>query len=208
MQQQQQARLSQQQQQQLIAQQQQRVTQYRQHVDQEQGRAQQQTAELQEQNRRSQYRFQEDYLERERQQQITFRNDREHDYERDPYYYTAPSYRYDRGGSYYETNEYGAALLRQAVNHGYEEGFRTGEADRQDQWHSDYQGSYAYRDANYGYSGYYLAQDDYNYYFREGFRRGYEDGYSSRYEYGRYSNGSYSMLDAIVSQVLNLQSLR
>lgn len=82
----------------------------------------------------------------------------------------------------------------------YEEGFRTGEADRQGQWHSDYQGSYAYRDANYGYSGYYLAQDDYNYYFREGFRRGYEDGYSSRHEYGRYSNGSYSMLDAIVSK--------
>jgi hypothetical protein len=184
------------------------VSQYRQHLDQERDRAQQQTAELQQQNRRSQYRFQQDYLERQRQQQITFRNDREHDYERDPYYYTAPSYRYNRGGTYYETNEYGADLLRQAVNHGYEEGFRTGEADRQDRWHSDYQDSYAYRDANYGYSGYYLSQDDYNFYFREGFRRGYEDGYSSRYEYGRYSNGSYSMLDAMVSQLLNLQSLR
>jgi flagellar biosynthesis/type III secretory pathway protein FliH len=99
-------------------------------------------------------------------------------------------------------------LLRQAVNHGYEEGFRTGEADRQDHWRSDYQGSYAYRDANYGYSGYYLAQDDYNYYFRQGFRRGYEDGFNSRYEYGRYSNGSYSMLEVIVSQVLNFESMR
>jgi len=184
------------------------VTQYRQNLDQEQARARQQTAELQQQNRRSQYRFQEDYLERERQQQMAFRNDRGCDYERDPYYYTAPSYRYYRGGNYYETNQYGADLLRQAVNHGYEEGFRTGEADRQDQWRSDYQGSYAYRDANYGYSGYYLAQEDYNYYFREGFRRGYEDGYRSRYEYGRHSNGSYSMLEAIVSQVLGFESLR
>jgi flagellar biosynthesis/type III secretory pathway protein FliH len=43
-----------------------------------------------------------------------------------------------RGGSYYETNEYGADLLRQAVNNGYQEGFRAGEADRQDRWHSDY----------------------------------------------------------------------
>ena len=101
-------------------------------LDQGRGRAQQQTAELQRHNRRSQYRFQEDYLEHERQQQVTFRKDREHDYERDPYYYTAPSYRYYRGGTYYETNEYDANLLRQAVNHGYEEGFRTGEADRQD----------------------------------------------------------------------------
>jgi hypothetical protein len=49
------------------------------------------------QNRMSQYRFQEEYLERERQQQITFRNEREHDYDRDPYYYTASSYRYYRG---------------------------------------------------------------------------------------------------------------
>ena len=99
-------------------------------------------------------------------------------------------------------------MLRQAVNYGYEEGFRTGQADRQDRWHSDYRDSYAYQDANYGYSGYYLAQDDYNYYFREGFRRGYEDGYSSRYQYGRYSNGSYSVLGVILTQILNFQSLR
>jgi hypothetical protein len=186
------------------------MTQYRQHVDQEQreGLAQQRAALLQQQRRTAQYRFQQEYLERERQQQITFRNEREHDYDRDPYYYTAPSYRYYRGGSYYETNQYGADLLRQAVNNGYQEGFRTGEADRQDRWHSDYGDSYAYRDANYGYSGYYLAQDDYNYYFREGFQRGYEDGYSSRYQYGQYSDGRYSILDAFLSQILNLQSLR
>ena len=63
-------------------------------------------------------------------------------------------------------------------------------------------------DANYGYSGYYVDQDEYNYYFREGFRRGYDDGYNSSYQYGAYSNGSYSMLGALLSQILNLQALR
>jgi hypothetical protein len=184
------------------------VTQYRQHLDQQQGLAQQQTARLQQQNRMAQYRFQEQYSERLRQQRIGLQNGRDHDYNDDPYFYTAPNYGYNRGGSYYQTNQYGANLLRQGVNHGYEEGFRAGEADRQDRWGSSYQDSYAYQDANYGYDGYYEDQDGYNYYFREGFRRGYDDGYNNRYQYGSYSNGSYSMLGALLSQILNLQALR
>ena len=48
---------------------------------------------------------------------------------------------------------------------------------------------------------------EYNYYFREGFRRGYEDGYFSRSQYGRYSNGSFGILGAILEQILNLQLL-
>ena len=52
------------------------------------------------------------------------------------------------------------------------------------------------------------GRHDYNYYFREGFRRGYEDGYNSRYQYGRYVNGSYSLLDAILSVVLGFQPIR
>jgi hypothetical protein len=206
-QQKQQKRLSQQQQQKLISQQQQRVAQYRQHLEQQQSLAQQNAAQLQQQKRMAQYRFQEQYLDRVRQQQIHLRDDR-FDYARDPYFYTAPIYRYNRGGSYYETNEYGAKTLRQAVNYGYEEGFRAGKADRDDRWGSNYKDSYAYRDANYGYSGYYVDRIDYNYYFREGFRRGYEDGYNSRYQYGRFANGIYSILDTILSQILNLQSLR
>jgi flagellar biosynthesis/type III secretory pathway protein FliH len=163
---------------------------------------------LQQQKRMSQYRIQEEYLEHLRQQQVFLQNDRHPDYDRDPYFYTAPIYRYHRGGHYYEINQYGADLLRQALNNGYQEGFRAGRADREDRWRSNYRDSYAYQDANYGYNGYYVDQDDYNYYFREGFRRGYEDGYNSRYQYGRYSNGSYSMLDVILSQVLGFQSLR
>jgi hypothetical protein len=199
--------LSQQQQKQLINQQQQRVAQYGQHLEQQERLAQQHSALLQQQKRMAQYRFQEQYLERLRQQQIHLRDHR-FDYDRDPYFYTAPIYRYNRGGRYYETNQYGAKMLRQAVNHGYEEGFRAGKADRDDRWRGNYRDSYAYRDANYGYSGYYVARSDYNHYFREGFRRGYEDGYNSRHRYGRHSNGNYSMLDNILSQILNFQALR
>ena len=206
-QQKQQRRLSQQQQQKLISQQQQRVVQYRQHLEQQQALAQQNAVLLQQQKRIAQYRFHEQYLDRVRQQQIHLRDDR-FDYARDPYFYTAPIYRYNRGGSYYETNEYGAKTLRQAVNYGYEEGFRAGKADRDDRWGFNYKDSYAYRDANYGYSGYYIDRSDYNYYFREGFRRGYEDGYNSRYQYGRFANGIYSILDTILSQILNFQALR
>ena len=206
-QQQKQQRLSQQQQQKLISQQQQRVVQYRQHLEQQQALAQQNAVLLQQQKRIAQYRFHEQYLDRVRQQQIHLRDDR-FDYARDPYFYTAPIYRYNRGGSYYETNEYGAKTLRQAVNYGYEEGFRAGKADRDDRWGFNYKDSYAYRDANYGYSGYYIDRIDYNYYFREGFRRGYEDGYNSRYQYGRFANGIYSILDTILSQILNFQALR
>jgi len=155
----------------------------------------------------AQYRFQQEYLERVRQQQIDLRDHR-FDYDHDPYFYTAPIYRYNRGGSYYEINEHGAKTLRQAVNYGYEEGFRAGRADQDDRWGSNYKDSYAYRDANYGFSGYYVNRDDYNYYFREGFRRGYEDGYNSRYRYGRFADGNPSILETILTQILNFQSIR
>ena len=153
----------------------------------------------------AQYRFQQQYWENERRQQMRLQNDR-HDYNNDPYFYTAPNYRYRRGGQYYETNRYGANLLRQAVNNGYQEGFLAGQADRQDGWGSNYQDSYAYQDANYGYDGYYVAQDDYNYYFREGFRRGYEDGYYHRYRYGRYYGGKYTILGGILGSILDMES--
>ena len=142
-----------------------------------------------------------------REQNNRLRNER-HDYDNDPYFYTNYNYRYYRDGRYYQTNQYGANMLREAVNYGYEQGFRAGQADRQDRWRSNYQSSYAYQDANYGYSGYYVPQGEYNYYFREGFRRGYEDGYGNRYHYGSYSNGRYSILGAILGSIFNMQSLR
>jgi hypothetical protein len=131
-----------------------------------------------------------------------------HDYNNDPYFYTAPDYRYNRGGRFYETNQYGADMLRQAINFGYQEGYLAGQADRQDRWRSDYQDSYAYQDGNYGYDGYSVDQADYNYYFRQGFQRGYGDGYNSRYQYGRYSGGKYTIQVGIMGTILNLQELR
>jgi hypothetical protein len=155
----------------------------------------------------AQYRFQEQYSQRLREQEARLRNER-YDYDRDPYFYTPPTYRYRRGDHYYETNEYGANALRRAVNYGYGEGFRAGQADRNDRWRGDYKDSYAYRDANYGYSGYDGDRSDYNYYFREGFGPGYDDGYNDQHRHGRVTDGSYSMLDNLLAQILNFQPLR
>jgi hypothetical protein len=47
----------------------------------------------------AQYRFQQEYYEREREQAERLRRER-HDYDNDPYFYTAPIYRYNRGGSH------------------------------------------------------------------------------------------------------------
>jgi hypothetical protein len=183
------------------------VNQYQRRLDEQQRQLERQNAMLQQQRRNSQYRFQEEYLERLREQDRRLRAER-HDYNNDPYFYTAPIYRYRRGGSYYEINQYGADLLRQAVNNGYQEGFRAGVADREDNWRGEYRDSYAYQDATYGYNGYYVDADDYQYYFREGFRRGYEDGYNDQYQYGYVSNGSYGVLGNVLSAILSLQSLR
>jgi len=201
-----QVRLSQERQQQLITEQRGRVIEYRQYLDQQRVQAERYAARLQQQKRAANYRVQQDYLARMRQQQLALQS--AYDYNNDPYFYTAPTYRYSRGGSYYETNEYGARVLRQAINNGYAEGYRAGQADRQDRWQSDYRNSYGYQDANYGYNGYYGNQAEYNYYFREGFNRGYQDGYDSRTQYGLYSNGSRSILGSILAQILNFQSMR
>jgi hypothetical protein len=142
-----------------------------------------------------------------RQQRTQFQYNHNHDYYNDPFYYTAPSYRYRRGANYYETNQYGVAYLRQAVNYGYAEGYRAGEADRMDGWSSNYRDSYAYQDANFGYNGFYFDQDTYNYYFREGFRRGYEDGFYSRYQYGSYDSGTHRILEGIIGGILKLSAI-
>jgi hypothetical protein len=203
-----QARLSAERQQQLIQMQQARTQAYSARLEQQQRLADQRAAALQQQNRMAQYRFQQQYAARLRQQQSSLPNWRSYDYNNDPYFYTAPSYRYSRGGRAYQTNRYGADLLRQAVNYGYEEGFRAGEADRQDGYRPDYRSSYAYEDANYGYNGMYVDQGDYNYYFRQGFQRGYQDGYNARFQYGRNTNGTLGILGNVLSAILNLQALR
>lgn len=95
-------------------------------------------------------------------------------------------------------------MLRNAIQNGYEEGYRAGLADRQDGWGYDYRESYGYQDAMFGYDGYYVGMSEYQHYFREGFRRGYEDGYYSRYNYGRSYNGKYTILGAVLGAIIDL----
>ena len=206
-QQKQQHRLSQEQQQQRIREQKQLLAEYNQRIAEQQALALRNAQLMEQQKRRAQYSYQQAYYEQLRQQQAQLENDR-HDYENDPYYYTPPAYQYRRGATTYQTNQYGADRLRQASNTGYQKGYEAGRADRQDNWRFDYQGSFAYQDANYGFDGRYVEQDDYNYYFREGFQRGYEDGYYGRRTYGTSANGSNSLLGTVLNMILNLQPLQ
>jgi hypothetical protein len=168
--------------------------------------AQQAAAALQQQKRAAQYDLHRQYLANLQRQQERLRAQR--DLQRDPYYATPMSYRYRVGDADRETNQYGADILRQAVRNGFEQGWRSGRADRADGWPSDYRKSYAYEDANYGFYGNYVPQSDYNYYFREGFRRGYEDGYASRSQYGTVVNGTPSILATILAGILGLETIR
>jgi hypothetical protein len=54
----------------------------------------------------------------------------------------------------------------------------------------------------------YVDQPQYNYYFKQGFQRGYEDGYYSRSRYGQNTNGTYQILGTLLSQILNLRSIQ
>lgn len=190
-----------------ITQQRRQAQQYQQVIQAQQPVARQYAETLRHQNRHSQYRYQQQYYRRllEMLARYQWQN---YNYYNDPYFYTADDYRYYRGGSYYSINRYGADTLRQAINFGYQEGFYAGRADRQDSWRFDYRNAYPYRDANFGYRGFYVSQREYNYYFREGFRRGYEDGYYGRRRYGQMRNGNDAMLGTVLSVILNLQQNR
>ena len=200
-------RLSQQEQQERIRQQKKLIAEYNQRIAQQQAIALRNAQQLEQQKRLAHYRYQQAYYEQLRQQQARLEHDR-YDYDNDPFYYTPPTYQYRRGDNNYQTNQYGADQLRQASNTGYQKGYQAGRADKQDHWRFDYRGSFAYQDANYGFDGRYVRQDDYNYYFREGFQRGYEDGYDGRRTYGTNVNGSDSLLGTVLNMILNLQPLQ
>jgi hypothetical protein len=114
-------------------------------------------------------------------------------------------YRVNRNGSYYNTDQRGAELLRQAVNSGYQQGYEAGRSDRSGRRRSSYSNSSGYQTGNYGYESY-VDQSQYQYYFRQGFQRGYQDGYNSRNQYGSNSGGSVSILGSILGAILNIQT--
>jgi hypothetical protein len=187
----------------------QRQAEYSQRLNEQVRAAQARSLELQNQRRTAQLEEHQRYLETlERQRQEQQRALAARSYDRDPYYTTAPTYRYRISGTTRETNQYGADLLRRAVNQGYQQGYRTGLADRRDRSPANYQRAFAYQNANDGYTGNYVAESDYNYYFRQGFQRGYDDAYGNRSQYGTVSNGNPSMLSNILSGILGLTTIR
>jgi hypothetical protein len=179
-----QKRVSQQEQQARIQKQEQQLSVYRKNIALREELAERDAQILRQQKRIQHLKFQEQYEDRLRAQRAQLSQAR-YNYSNDPYYYTAPNLRYRRDGRYYQTNQYGMKKLEQALQAGYNEGFKAGRADREDRWRYDYRSAFAYQDANYGYDGRYIAQDEYNHYFREGFQRGYDDGYYGRQQYGR-----------------------
>ena len=194
-------------QQKRLKQQQQQYTQYRKYLEQQNRQAVQRQNQALKQNRKAQERFLKQYYGRLAQQQRQMLVAR--DYSRDPYITSPYIYQYAVSGYPRYTNQYGADVLKQGVNYGYQEGYQAGQADRQDGWAANYGSSYAYTDANYGYTGNYVSQSDYNYYFRQGFQKGYSDGYYTRSQYGTNSlTGSQSILGTVLSAILGLTNLR
>jgi hypothetical protein len=146
------ARLSKAQQTQLITTQQARVNNYRTWQRAQRTAAQQAAAAIQAQNRTAQYAYIQDYNNRLWSQQQQYMSS-PFNYYNDPFFYSSPSYRYQREGNWYTINDSGYNMLQQAINQGYGEGYRSGRADRMDGWRPDYRSSYAYQNASYGYSG-------------------------------------------------------
>lgn len=182
-----------------------RVADYRQHLDDVARAEKQREASLQNSRRVAQLRAQQEYAAELAHRQAALRTER--DYAHEAYVTTPHVYQYHVSGASRETNQFGIDALRQAIRYGYQQGYRAGEADRLDHWHSDYASSPAYLDATYGYGGSYVDQADYSYYFRQGFQRGYTDGFSHKLQYGTASNGTYSILANVLGGILQLTTI-
>jgi len=193
-------------QQRRIAEEQQRQADYQRRLTAQINAANARNAQLQAQRRsNAQLAAQQRYIQQLQAEQARTRS--VHNYTTDPYVSAPPTYRYIYSGQARTTNQYGVDQLRGAINNGYNFGYQQGQADRQDGASSNYRRSLAYADANYGYNGY-VGLGDYNYYFRQGFQRGYSDGYGSRLQYGSLNNGNASILSNIISGILGLTSIR
>jgi hypothetical protein len=112
-------------------------------------------------------------------------------------------YRVYRNGRYYNTNRRGAELLRQAVNAGYQQGYRAGQADSRNRRRMGWNNNNIYNSGNYGYQSY-VDRSQYQYYFQQGFQKGYQDGYNRRNQFG--SNNGGNIISSILGQILNIQT--
>jgi hypothetical protein len=126
---------------------------------------------------------------------------------------SAGRYRVNRNGTWYNTDNRGADLLRQAVNEGYRQGFAAGRSDRNGRRRGSWSNNNVYRSGTFGYQDG-VAQNQYQYYFRQGFQRGYQDGSNSRYnddyygdyQYGSNNGGTLTILGTVLNQLLNIKS--
>ena len=118
---------------------------------------------------------------------------------------TGQYYRIYRNGQYYQTDYRGYNLLRQAVNSGYQQGYRQGQIDRRYGRGSNYFGNSLYMSGTYGYQSY-VTRDQYQYYFQQGFQRGYEDGYNNTFRYGTRNGTTFNILSNVLGTILNLAS--
>lgn len=126
---------------------------------------------------------------------------------------TTGRYRVVRNNRTYNTDHRGAALLRNAVNEGYRQGFNAGRSDYNSMRRTGWSNSNVYRTGSTGYQNS-VDRRQYQYYFQQGFQRGYQDGsnaeyqngYSGSYRYGTYDNGTPNILGTILNEILNIQS--
>lgn len=112
-------------------------------------------------------------------------------------------YRVYQNGSYYQTDNRGAELLRQAVNSGYQQGYQQGQLDARYNRGGNYYGNNVYRSGTFGYQSY-VDRNQYQYYFQQGFQRGYEDGFNNQYRYGYRSNNGLNILGNILNGILQI----
>ena len=116
----------------------------------------------------------------------------------------AERWRIRHSGRNYDLDRSQAAMLGQAFNAGYQQGYQAGREGRTNQRNRNYRSLSAYREGTYGYnSG--VDRNLYHYYFQQGFQRGWQDGYSSRFRYGREENGTVNVLGNIVESILGLR---
>jgi flagellar biosynthesis/type III secretory pathway protein FliH len=112
-------------------------------------------------------------------------------------------YRVYRDGRYYRYDNQGVNRLRQAVNLGYQQGYREGQQDRRYGRWMNFNDSSVYRRASFGYAGY-VARNQYQYYFQQGFQRGYEDGYYNTSRYGYRSGNTFNVIGSLLNTILNV----
>jgi flagellar biosynthesis/type III secretory pathway protein FliH len=110
----------------------------------------------------------------------------------------------------YDNNQ--REMLRQAINRGYQQGFRQGQVDRRYGRRTSYYNSGMYQNGTYGYrteynNGYGGYRGDmrsrYQRAFQRGFEKGYEDGYNSQSRYGYRSSNGLQVIGSILNSLIN-----